>query len=136
VNVCYDALAQPFFTLRIGCVSSSSQLVDQMMRSMARLPGYSPSTVSREIKRNGGHDRYRAAVADENAWRRARRPKPCKLANNRWLRQAVARKLKSDWSPEQIAGWLKTAQLTVGARRVVLLNSFKHECVDHGPMVE
>jgi IS30 family transposase len=106
------------------------------MRSMARLPGYSPSTVSREIKRNGGHDRYRAAVADENAWRRARRPKPCKLANNPWLRQAVARKLKSDWSPEQIAGWLKTAQLTVGARRVVLLNSFKHECVDHGPMVE
>ena len=79
------------------------------MRSMARLLGHSPSTVSREIERNGGYDRYRAAVADENAWRRARRPKRCKLANNPWLRQAVARKLESDWSPEQIAGWLKSA---------------------------
>ena len=79
------------------------------MRSMARLLGHSPSTVSREIERNGGYDRYRAAVADENAWRRARRPKRCKLANNPWLRQAVTRKLESDWSPEQIAGWLKRA---------------------------
>ena len=79
------------------------------MRSMARLLGHSPSTVSREIELNGGYDRYRAAVADENAWRRARRPKRCKLANNPWLRQAVARKLELDWSPEQIAGWLKRA---------------------------
>ena len=57
----------------------------------------------------GGYDRYRAAAADENAWRRGRRPKGCKLANNRWLRRTVARKLESDWSPEQIAGWLKRA---------------------------
>src|ERR1700719_2844547 len=76
---------------------------------MARLLGHSPSTVSREIKRNGGYDRYRAAVADENAWRRGRRPKGCKLANNPWLRRTVARKLEADWSPEQIAGWLKRA---------------------------
>jgi len=74
------------------------------MRSIARLLGRAPSTVSREIKRNGGYDRYRAAAADENAWRRGRRPKGCKLANNRWLRRTVARKLESDWSPEQIAG--------------------------------
>ena len=79
------------------------------MRSIARLLGRAPSTVSREIKRNGGYDRYRAAAADENAWRRGRRPKGCKLANNRWLRRTVARKLESDWSPEQIAGWLKRA---------------------------
>jgi len=79
------------------------------MRSMARLLGHAPSTVSREIKRNGGYNRYRAAVADENAWRRGRRPKGCKLANNPWLRRTVARKLESDWSPEQIAGWLKRA---------------------------
>ena len=44
------------------------------MRSIARLLGRAPSTVSREIKRNGGYDRYRAATADENAWRRGRRP--------------------------------------------------------------
>src|SRR3989475_10238836 len=62
----------------------------QSARSMARLLGRSPSTVSREMSRNGGYDRYRAALADENAWARTRRPKYCKLANNSWLRQAVA----------------------------------------------
>src|SRR5665811_781035 len=65
----------------------------QSTRSMARLLGHSPSTVSREISRNGGYDRYRAALADEKAWVRARRPKRCKLANSPRLRQAVARKL-------------------------------------------
>ena len=79
----------------------------QSARSMARLLGRSPSTVSRELNRNGGYDRYRAALADEMAWARARRPKRCKLANNPRLRQAVASKLRLNWSPEQIAGWLK-----------------------------
>jgi IS30 family transposase len=78
-------------------------------RSTARLLGHSPSTVSREISRNGGYDRYRAALADEKAWVRARRPKCCKLANSPPLRRAVARKLRLNWSPEQIAGWLKRA---------------------------
>ena len=77
------------------------------IRSMASLLGRSPSTVSREVCRNGGYDRYRAAVADEQAWIRTRRPKRCKLANSPWLRQAVSRKLGLNWSPEQIAGWLK-----------------------------
>ena len=57
----------------------------QSARSIARLLGRSASTVSREITRNGDYDRYRAALADENAWIRARRPKRCKLANHRWL---------------------------------------------------
>ena len=81
----------------------------QSARSMARMLGHSPSTVSREISRNGGDDRYRAALADEKAWQRARRPKRCKLANSPRLRRAVARKLRLNWSPEQIAGWLKRA---------------------------
>jgi IS30 family transposase len=81
----------------------------QSARSMARLLGHSPSTVSREISRNGGYNRYRAAQADEKAWVRARRPKRCKLATSPQLRQAVARKLRLNWSPEQIAGWLKRA---------------------------
>src|SRR5450755_2096237 len=76
-------------------------------RSVARQLGRSPSTVSREMSRNGGCDRYRATVADENAWTRSRRPKCCKLAINSRLRQSVAGKLRLDWSPEQIAGWLK-----------------------------
>src|ERR1700687_1749953 len=78
----------------------------QSARSMARLLGRSASTVSRELSRNGGYDRYRAAPADEKTWVRARRPKRCKLASNPGLRQAVARKLRLNWSPEQIAGWL------------------------------
>ena len=78
-------------------------------RSMARSLGHSPSTVSREISRNGGYDGYRAAQADEQAWARSRRPKRCKLADSPQLRQAVARKLRLNWSPEQIAGWLKRA---------------------------
>jgi transposase, IS30 family len=55
----------------------------QSARSMAKLLGRSPSTVSREMSRNGGYDRYRATLADENAWTRARRPKYCKLATIR-----------------------------------------------------
>src|SRR5271169_767780 len=78
----------------------------QSIRSIARLLGRSASTVSRELRRNGGYDCYRAALADAKAWDRARRPKRCKLANSPRLRQAVARKLRLNWSPEQIAGWL------------------------------
>src|SRR5271169_4732893 len=81
----------------------------QSARSLARLLGHAASTVSREINRNGGYDRYRAALADERAWVRARRPKRCKLANSPRLRQAVTRKLRLNWSPEQVAGWLKRA---------------------------
>ena len=79
----------------------------QSTRSIARLLGRSPSTVSREINRNGGYDRYRATLSDEQAWARARRAKRCKLADNPRLRRAVASKLRLNWSPEQIAGWLK-----------------------------
>src|SRR6202795_5215275 len=88
-------------------VISRGVMAHQSARSIARLLGRSPSTVSREMSRNGGCDRYRATVADENAWARSRRPKCCKLAINSRLRQAVAGKLRLDWSPEQIAGWLK-----------------------------
>ena len=69
--------------------------------------GRAASTVSRELHRNGGKSCYRAARADEAAWERAHRPKPCKLASNPALAQIVAGKLQHRWSPEQIAGWLK-----------------------------
>ena len=77
------------------------------IRSMAMSLGRAPSTVSREIQRNGGHDGYRASQADQAAWDRARRPKPCKLVIHRALARIVAQKLRRWWSPEQIAGWLK-----------------------------
>ena len=69
------------------------------IRSMASLLGRSPSTVSREIRRNGGYNRYRAALADKRAWDGTRRPKRCKLAKHPPLRQVVARKLRLNWSP-------------------------------------
>ena len=81
----------------------------QSARSIARMLGRSASTVSRELGRNGGYDCYRAALGDAKAWDRARRPKRCKLANSPRLRQAVASQLRLNWSPEQIAGWLKRA---------------------------
>jgi IS30 family transposase len=79
----------------------------QSIRSIARHLDRAPSTISREIKRNGGQEKYRANLADQYAWDRARRPKPCKLTENRILANMVANKLRQQWSPEQVAGWLK-----------------------------
>jgi len=84
-------------------------VAQQSIRSMALSLGRSPSTVSREVRRNGGYNQYRATLADEQAWDRARRPKHCKLAMSPWLRRVVSKKLRLNWSPEQIAGWLKRA---------------------------
>jgi IS30 family transposase len=69
--------------------------------------GRSPSTVSREVRRNGGSASYRATASDNAAWGRALRPKACKLACYPALRCAVSAKLQRKWSPEQIAGWLR-----------------------------
>jgi IS30 family transposase len=77
------------------------------LRSVAEQLHRAASTISREIQRNGGRDRYRASQADERAWDRARRPKVCKLKRHRVLATLVAAKLQQCWSPVQIAGWLK-----------------------------
>ncbi|MFK8020751.1 MAG: IS30 family transposase [Pseudomonadales bacterium] len=76
------------------------------MRQISYDLNRSPSTISREIGRNGGAARYRAANADTQAWERARRPKLCALALNGKLRSIIALKLSQEWSPEQISGWL------------------------------
>jgi len=78
-------------------------------RRIAAGLGRAPSTVSREVAANGGARRYRAARADRQAWSRAARPKPCKLATRPVLRDMVEEKLQRRWSPQQIAGWLKLA---------------------------
>ncbi len=77
------------------------------VRQIARRLARAPSTIYREIARNGGRACYRAALADQRAWRVARRPQVCKLADNPMLAELVAAKLAEDWSPQQIAGWLK-----------------------------
>src|SRR5271169_4944607 len=86
---------------------SRAVVAGHSMRSIAVQVGRAPSTISREIKRNGGKESYRASRADESAWDRGRRPKTCKLAQNRAVARIVAGKLQLQWSPEQIAGWLK-----------------------------
>ena len=86
---------------------SRALVADRSIRSIAASLERAPSTISREIKRNGGLEGYRANQADQGAWDRAYRPKVCKLVENRTLAQLVAGKLRLQWSPEQIAGWLK-----------------------------
>lgn len=78
------------------------------IRSIAEVLFRAPSTISREIQRNGGRTKYRAVIADKRAREQASRPKPCKLSFNTNLCHIVIEKLKSRWSPEQISGWLKT----------------------------
>jgi len=82
-------------------------VAERSLRSIALRLGRSPSTVSREVQRNGGRDGYSASFADAAAWDRARRPKICKLARHRVLARLVAGRLKLQWSPEEIAGWLR-----------------------------
>jgi IS30 family transposase len=77
------------------------------IRAIALTLGRPPCTVSRELRRNGGRQAYRASAADQAAWERAQRPKLCKLAKNTALARAVADKLQLEWSPHQVAGWLK-----------------------------
>jgi len=77
------------------------------VRAMARSLRRAPSTVSREIRRNGGRPAYRASAAEQAAWDRAQRPKRCKLAQDAALARTVADKLQIEWSPYQVAGWLK-----------------------------
>jgi IS30 family transposase len=84
-------------------------VANHSIRVIASQLGRSPSTISREINRNGGYAGYRATQADQNAWDKAQRPKRCKLAANPALSRIVERKLRRKWSPEQIAGWLKRA---------------------------
>ena len=86
---------------------SRGLVLGQSIRSIAARIGRAPSTVSREVGRNGGRIGYRASQADSAAWDRAHRPKRCKLSQDRALARIVAGKLRLLWSPEQIAGGLK-----------------------------
>jgi IS30 family transposase len=86
---------------------SRGVVASRSIRSIAASLGRAPSTVSRELRRNGGRRRYRANQAEQAAWDRARRPKTCKLASNGELAHIVASKLRLEWSPRQVAGWLK-----------------------------
>ena len=93
--------------------------IKHSLRAIARQLGRAPSTISREVRHNGGSAGYRATASDQAAWdplpagdwynhrEGALRPKMCKLACHPSLSRAVSAKLRRKWSPEQIAGWLK-----------------------------
>jgi len=93
-------------------------VANRSLRSIAARLGRSPSTISREVRRNGGLKHYRGSRADLAAWHRALRPKPCKLLIHPTLSRIVASKLRHNWSPEQIAGWLKMTYPTNESRQV------------------
>jgi IS30 family transposase len=93
---------------------SRAGVAGHSMRAIAVQLGRAPSTISREIQRNGGQEYYRASQADQSAWDRGRRPKTGKLAANRALARLVAAK----WSPEQVAGWLKRTYPNDTSRQV------------------
>src|SRR5260221_975417 len=78
---------------------SRAVVAGHSMRSIAVQLGRAPSTISREIKRNGGQECYRASHADQSAWDRGRRPKTCKLAAKRALARLVAGKIQQPLSP-------------------------------------
>lgn len=85
---------------------SRGLVAKQSLRSIARNLRRAPSTISREVRRNGGSKHYRAATSDAHAWDRALRPKLCKLVGNDYLCRMISTKLHRKWSPQQIAGWL------------------------------
>ena len=86
---------------------SRTVVAEHSIRFIGVALGRAVSTISREIKRNGGHGCYWTSHAEPAAWDRALRPKTCKLAQNRALARFVASKLQCQWAPQQIAGWLK-----------------------------
>jgi IS30 family transposase len=90
---------------------------ESFRRIAARL-GRPPSTISREVGRHGGAEKYRAARADERAWANAQRPQQCLLARNLPLQAVVAARLAEDWSPQQISGWLVQQHPADGEMRV------------------
>jgi Helix-turn-helix domain len=79
----------------------------ESLRSIAARLSRAPSTISREVRCNGGRRRYRALAADRRAVREMRRPKPAKLTECARLRRVVESKLEQRWSPQQISGWLE-----------------------------
>ncbi|WP_199099283.1 IS30 family transposase, partial [Dyella sp. ASV21] len=109
---------------------SRALMAGQSIRAVATRLNRAPSTISREIRRNGGKDHYRASRADQQAWDRARRPKACKLVRHRVLARLVAAKLRQQWAPEQIAGWLKHRYPGNEARQV------SHETIDRSLFIQ
>jgi IS30 family transposase len=99
-------------------LNDTKAAVHERQAAIAKKLGRSRSTISREIRRNGGRQSYRAQAADEQAWGRAGGPQTCLLARQERLEAWVAEKLRENWSPEQIAVGLRHAFADDPAMRV------------------
>lgn len=80
------------------------------MREISRQLGRSPSTISRELRRNmRRHDRgkYDAVLAHARSREKAKRARGGLIGKDLVLRDLVQEKLTLDWSPEQISFWLR-----------------------------
>ena len=75
------------------------------VRAIAEQTGRSPSTISRELRRNQDPDsgRYRPFTAHKLAMQRRARPRPGKIAADPVLRQFVQDRLEKRWSPQQVS---------------------------------
>lgn len=98
------------------------------IRQIATELGRSPSTISREIRRNGtvdprGARHYRPHAAQTRAESRRPRPKPGKIAQNLHLRAFIQEHLDLRWSPEQICQALSTRPSTSRAEASYAVSS-------------
>ena len=109
---------------------SRAVVAGHSIRATAAQLGRAPSTISPEIKRNGGQEWYPASQADQSAWARGRRLKTGELAQNGALARIVAGKLQRQWSPEQVAGWLKRTYADDTSRQV------SHETIDRSLFIQ
>ena len=91
------------------------------VRAIAEQTGRSPSTISRELRRNRDPDsgQYRPFTAHKLAARRRARPRPGKIAADPVLRQFVQERLEKRWSPEQVSQALRREFPDEPARHVV-----------------
>jgi transposase, IS30 family len=100
------------------------------VRAIAEQTGRSPSTISRELRRNRdpGSGQYRPFTAHKLAARRRARPRAGKIARDEALRQFVAGRLEKRWSPEQISQALRREFPGDTARHVVHETIYQAAC--------
>lgn len=80
---------------------SRALAVGQSIRQIVQHLERAPSSISREISRNGGRRSYRANEAEQAAWDRAHRPKLCKLASVRGWRSLLRRGFRFSGRPSR-----------------------------------
>jgi IS30 family transposase len=80
---------------------------------IARELGRSPSTISREMKRNMGSDGYSAIEAQRKYKQRRKRSRRRLIFSNEAAANYVKERLNQQWSPEQIAGRAKTEKYAI-----------------------